>query len=93
MYVLHNVMLPNYLHLTECRPGLGALARNGTFWYPVQLLQHVRSPERHWTVRWWRGCRFDASIKYGVEAGSVSAVPEGDIVVALWGDQQTQRQT
>jgi len=76
------------------RAGRGALAHKGEFWYPVRLIQY-QAADKSWLVRWWRGCSFepDSSDRKTIAPGSVSAVPELDIVDSLWGDRVGRRKT
>jgi len=71
------------------RAGRGALARNGEFWYPVRVIQY-QTAEKSWLVRWWRGCSFEPKMT-DIHPGSISAVPEPDIVDSLWGDRVGRR--
>jgi hypothetical protein len=75
------------------RPGRGALALLGDFWYPVRLIQYQEG-DRSWLVCWWRGCSNepDTSGRATITPGSISAVPEQDIVDSLWGDRVGRRQ-
>lgn len=81
------------LMFTFLRAGMGALAQNGKFWYPVRLIERTLKPIRQWTVRWWRGCEFDLKSQvYNVNPDDISIVPEDLIVDALWMDQSARRQ-
>ncbi|KAF8351863.1 hypothetical protein F5887DRAFT_861192, partial [Amanita rubescens] len=76
------------------RAGTGALARHGTFWYPVRLIQLVAGVGRQknilrWKVRWWRGCKFDSR---GIKHGSTTVVSLDNIVDSLWLDQKRRRE-
>ena len=73
------------------RPGRGGLARIGEFWYPVRLIES--HADEKWLVRWWRGCSFDPDNTgtVTVAPGSITAVPEDDIVDSLWGDRGGRR--
>jgi len=74
------------------RPGRGGLARIEEFWFPVRLIEYHEA-HKEWLVCWWRGCLFDPDISgtVAVIPGSITAVPEDDIVDSLWGDRGGRR--
>ena len=68
------------------RPGIGALARHGQYWYPLRLILHKKNK---WNVRWqWGGCQFD---ELSVEPNSITAVSQQDVVDSLWNDHTSRR--
>ncbi|KAF9039799.1 hypothetical protein BJ165DRAFT_1351680 [Panaeolus papilionaceus] len=81
-----NHMFPRLKEM-ELRPGRGALARHGEYFYPVRLIQKVSMTR--WTVRWWRGNCFVAA---SVQAGEVSVVNEEDLIDSLWLDRARRRE-
>ena len=68
-----------------CRAGRGALVRYGEFWYPVRLIQYIKSSKK-WHIRWWRECSFDTMPVVGFESGSLMLIDERDVVDSLWGN-------
>ncbi|KAF8955597.1 hypothetical protein BDZ97DRAFT_1764645 [Flammula alnicola] len=69
--------------LNKClKSGIGALAHNGDFWYPVHLIE---LHNHQWSVQWWRSCIFHDSSSE-IEPGTVTSVPETNIVDSLWAD-------
>ncbi|KAF5319194.1 hypothetical protein D9619_008741 [Psilocybe cf. subviscida] len=81
------------------RMGCGALVKDGTFWYPVRLIQRM-GPRTNgkrkksdtptlWRVKWWRGCHFENNSTH--VADGMSIVREEDIVDALWKDRTERR--
>ncbi|KAF8069336.1 hypothetical protein FPV67DRAFT_1415419, partial [Lyophyllum atratum] len=82
---------PSKHHITSLsiliRPGMGALARRGDFWYPVRLVKPIKSMEPSWMVRWWRECNFE--IPTGETPTTVVAFK--DIIDSLWLDRMGRR--
>ncbi|KAF9548012.1 hypothetical protein CPC08DRAFT_591108, partial [Agrocybe pediades] len=68
------------------RRGRGALARSGSFWYPVRLI-HCEGDS--WRVRWWRGCESSGT---HIVPDSVTSVQLEDIVDSLWTDYKARRE-
>lgn len=69
------------------RAGQGALARLGTFWYPVRLLKKLTKDERPvWRVRWWRRNQF-----VDAPTSNEAVIPEADIVDELWNEPERRR--
>jgi hypothetical protein len=69
-----------------CRPGKGALARHGKYWYPVRIKSCRRVGGRAlFTVKWWRHCFFKHNTQPPGEVG------EEDLVDALYGDRKRRR--
>ena len=66
--------------------GRAALARHGTFWYPIRLICAL--PNGAWRVQWWRGCNFATP---GVEPNTVTDVLKSDVVDSLWMDRMGRR--
>lgn len=70
------------------RPGKGALARSGKYWYPVRLI-HLEDKgaenEPCWRVEWWRGCQFE------VTPNERDHVLQSEIVDELWCDREQRR--
>ncbi|KAJ7086352.1 hypothetical protein B0H15DRAFT_782057 [Mycena belliarum] len=64
-------------------PGKGALARHGTYWYPVRL---IFKETDGWVVKWWRGNKFNQ------EAVPPNKVSETDIRDELWANAFARRQ-
>jgi hypothetical protein len=73
--------------LITYRPGLGALAQHGKYYYPVWLirLDHDSDPKR-WHVKWWRHNH------YHNLSPTESWIPEHDVIDSLWRDQKNRRQ-
>ncbi|KAJ7698840.1 hypothetical protein B0H16DRAFT_1349348, partial [Mycena metata] len=63
-------------------PGKGALARHGTYWYPVRLIS--QEPDGWW-VRWWRGNHFE------LQPPPSNKVPQIDLRDELWADASARR--
>ncbi|PPQ76027.1 hypothetical protein CVT24_006700 [Panaeolus cyanescens] len=70
------------------RAGRGALARVGSYFYPVRLIQKVQDG---WYVRWWRGNEYPVGIRR--PESDVSLVPNTDLLDSLWRDRYQRRQT
>ncbi|KAJ7599766.1 hypothetical protein C8J56DRAFT_879549 [Mycena floridula] len=70
--------------------GEGALALNGTFWYPCRRISfHPATAERpaYWIVIWWRRCQFDAGACHNLEEHA--EIPDSEIRDQLWGNFDT----
>ncbi|KAJ7753231.1 hypothetical protein B0H16DRAFT_1835398 [Mycena metata] len=63
-------------------PGKGALARHGTYWYPVRLIS--QEPDGWW-VHWWRGNHFE------LQPPPSNKVPQIDLRDELWADASARR--
>ncbi|KAJ7580069.1 hypothetical protein C8J56DRAFT_795369, partial [Mycena floridula] len=72
------------LILLVLTPGKGVLARNGTFSYPVRLIQYFEATDE-WELVWWWGCEFHRTSTFGSPGGR-SRVSTKCIVDELWGD-------
>ncbi|KAJ7572400.1 hypothetical protein C8J56DRAFT_1068918 [Mycena floridula] len=70
-------------------PGKGVLARNGTFSYPVRLIQYFEDTDE-WELVWWWGCEFHRTSTFGSPGGR-SRVSTKCIVDELWGDLSGRR--
>ncbi|KAG1853086.1 hypothetical protein F4604DRAFT_1660333 [Suillus subluteus] len=71
---------------TMIRPGKGALARHGKYWYPVRIKSRQQvGGKALFTVKWWRHCSFKPDTQPPVEVG------EEDLVDALYGDCKRRR--
>ncbi|KAG1811699.1 hypothetical protein EV424DRAFT_1515456 [Suillus variegatus] len=72
---------------TMYRPGKGALARHGKYWYPVRIksCRQLGGKITLYTVKWWRHCSFKLDTQPPLEVG------EGDLVDALYGDHKRRR--
>ncbi|KAF8066482.1 hypothetical protein FPV67DRAFT_1626399 [Lyophyllum atratum] len=68
------------------KPGTGALARRGEFWYPVRVIQRPVDSKSGWKVRWWRECTFAMP-----GLGPDSTIPLSEIVDSLWMDRTGRR--
>ncbi|EIW84332.1 hypothetical protein CONPUDRAFT_142660 [Coniophora puteana RWD-64-598 SS2] len=82
--------LPTTPLAKRLKPGIGALARHGKYYYPVRLLRRVYSGDGTvaWKVKWWRRCLFSTRCsppQYELP------IPEQDVVDALWHDWKTRR--
>ncbi|KAJ7658638.1 hypothetical protein DFH06DRAFT_1407053, partial [Mycena polygramma] len=62
--------------------GKGALARYGTYWYPVRLIHKHAGV---WEVKWWRGNQ------YSQPDSPSNQVAEGDLVDELWANAGARR--
>lgn len=69
------------------RPGKGALAKHGDFWYPVKLIEYLKGGQQ-WRIRWWRGCKFQEP---GYDPGSISDIPADIVVDSLWRNCRERR--
>ncbi|KAJ7824375.1 hypothetical protein B0H14DRAFT_2183092, partial [Mycena olivaceomarginata] len=65
------------------RSGKGALARYGTYWYPVRLI--IKQSDG-WLVEWWRGNQFEQQNPPPVK------VTEEDLCDELWANATARRQ-
>ncbi|KAJ7046703.1 hypothetical protein C8F04DRAFT_1061422 [Mycena alexandri] len=71
----------------QLKAGMGALAKYGKFHYPVRLL--LRLPGKQaWRVRFWRKCVYPPDVS---EPNPEAAIPEGDLVDSLYGNQAARR--
>ncbi|KAF9030656.1 hypothetical protein BJ165DRAFT_1358700 [Panaeolus papilionaceus] len=71
---------------SRLKAGRGALARFGTYFYPVRLVQKLDSG---WIVRWWRGNEYSPDVLH--QAVEISFVLLTDLHDALWRDRFTRR--
>ncbi|KAJ7574690.1 hypothetical protein C8J56DRAFT_1064368 [Mycena floridula] len=74
-------------------PFEGALALNGTFWYPCRRISfHPATAERpaYWIVIWWRRCRFDAGACHKLKEHA--EIPDSEITDQLWGNFDGRRE-
>ncbi|KAJ6601491.1 hypothetical protein B0H10DRAFT_1824052 [Mycena sp. CBHHK59/15] len=69
------------------RPGKGALARWGDYWYPVRLIQ--KKDQSSWVVKWWRLSHFPSS---GPSPELWTTIEEKDLQDELWADVAARRQ-
>ncbi|KAJ7255556.1 hypothetical protein C8J57DRAFT_1236007 [Mycena rebaudengoi] len=74
--------------LSKClKPGKGALARVGNYWYPARL---IMKQSDSWTLKWWRGCQSPTSEDGPMIWPSVK-VAEVDICDELWANPSARR--
>jgi hypothetical protein len=84
---VHIFSLCGILNYLLFRVGRGALARVGEFWYPVRLIQWVKTG---WRVQWWRENKF-MSNEGPEKPGLFSVVDSANIVDSLWNDRSNRR--